>query len=117
MAPSTVITLSLVEISESVIENIEQEYIGTLVYLCRYPRFFQSLLNSPGRELRVISRIVSRDVRSTTGKNLALIRHLTGLKPCGARAQQLRQKLLLSELLKFQKMTNGEFPTLEDYFL
>ena len=81
--------------------------------LCRYPRFFQSLLNSPGRELRVISRIVSRDVRSTTGKNLALIRDLTGLNPWEARVQQLRQKLSLSETVKVPENDKWRAP----YFL
>ena len=36
----------------------------------RYPGFYRGLPSSPSREVRVLARIVSRDPRSTTCKNL-----------------------------------------------
>ena len=38
--------------------------------LGRYPAFFQKLLSSPSKEVRLLANIVSRDPRSTTSKNL-----------------------------------------------
>jgi len=84
--------------------------------LTRYPRFFQSLLNSPGRELRVISRLVSRDIRSTTGKNLTLLQDLTGLNPWKARATQLREKLALSEFVKVPEIDKWRIPYFRKLF-
>ena len=49
--------------------------------LGRYPAFFQKLLNSPSKEIRLLANIVSRDPRSTTSKNLVYIKQLSGLDP------------------------------------
>ena len=47
--------------------------------LSRYPKFYRQLLESPSKEIRTLVRIVSGDPRSTTCKNLKLIRNLTNL--------------------------------------
>ena len=49
--------------------------------LSRYVRFFRSLLCSTSKEVRVLSRLYARDVRSVTGKNLYYIAEITGLNP------------------------------------
>ena len=84
--------------------------------LCRYPRFFKSLLDSPGKELRVVSRLVSRDIRSTTGKNLALIKELTGLNPWEARTLQLKRNLMLSEFAEVPEYDKWRIPFLKNLF-
>ena len=47
--------------------------------LSRYPGFFRKLLVSPSKEVRILSRIVSNDPRSTTCLNLRYIRKKTGI--------------------------------------
>ena len=47
--------------------------------LSRYPGFYRTLLNSPSKEVRVLSRIVSEDPRSSTFSNLKYLEKITGL--------------------------------------
>ena len=47
--------------------------------LSRYAGFYRKLLSSPSREIRALARIVSDDPRSTTCRNLRLLRSKTGL--------------------------------------
>ena len=45
--------------------------------LSRYPGFVQSLLNSPSKEVRLLTNIVVRNPKSTTYKNIKYIENLT----------------------------------------
>ena len=47
--------------------------------ISRYSNFFQKLLNSPSREVRLLAHIVSRDPASVTAKNIKYIQELTQL--------------------------------------
>ena len=47
----------------------------------RYVTFFQSLLNSPNREVRILTRIVAQDKRSVTRQNIEHISNVSGLSP------------------------------------
>ena len=47
----------------------------------RYGGFFRGLRKSPSREVSVIANLSGRDIRSTTGRNLALLRESSGLDP------------------------------------
>ena len=47
----------------------------------RYVNYFQGLFKSSSREVRHLARIVSRDVRSVTCRNVTLLAELTGLSP------------------------------------
>ena len=49
--------------------------------LAKYVNFFSSLRKSPSMEVSVLANIVARDIRTTTGSNLALVREVTGLDP------------------------------------
>ena len=49
--------------------------------LSRYAKFFLGLRFSASKEVQVLCRMNSRDVRSNLGKNLLLIERLTGLDP------------------------------------
>ena len=47
--------------------------------LSRYAGFYRKLLNSPSREVRGLARIISSDPRSTTCRNIRLLRDKTGM--------------------------------------
>ena len=49
--------------------------------LTRFVKFFQQLLKCHSREIMVVANIVARDVRSTTGYNVAMLERETGLSP------------------------------------
>ena len=42
--------------------------------ISRYGRFFQSLLSSASEEVRLLSRLVARDMRTVTAKNLDYVK-------------------------------------------
>ena len=46
--------------------------------LGRYVGFYQSLLSSPSREVNILARIVARDIRTNTARNLRLVEEETG---------------------------------------
>ena len=45
----------------------------------RYPKFYQKLMNSSSKEVRILIRIVRQDPRSVTCKNLRLLRKMSGM--------------------------------------
>ena len=49
--------------------------------ISRYVKFFQMLLQSASKEVRLIAQLVARDKSSTTGINLAKIQVETKLNP------------------------------------
>ena len=66
--------------------------------LSRYTNFFKGLLKSKSREIVVVANIVSRDVRSVTGKNLNLIFTETGLDPWLIPAANVREAVPISKV-------------------
>ena len=50
--------------------------------LARYAGFFQSVRKCPFHEVLVMSGLVSRDIRTTTGGNTCPLEELSGLDPC-----------------------------------
>ena len=64
--------------------------------LSRYVKFFRGLMSSRSKEVALVASVVSHDVRSTTGKNLYLIREETGLNPFTARPAQVRDRLKIA---------------------
>ena len=61
--------------------------------LSRYPSFFQKLLSSPSKEVRLLSNIVSWDLHSVTAKNLKYISDLTKLSPWDFASTKIKQEL------------------------
>ena len=60
--------------------------------------FFRCLLASPSSEVVVVALLAARDVRSSLGKNLALVREASGgLDPWVASTGQLKAALQRSE--------------------
>ena len=63
----------------------------------RFIGFFRSLLESPSREVSVTARLGARDLRTSVGQNLDLIRRETGLDPWCLSKQTLRSVLMENE--------------------
>ena len=61
--------------------------------LARFGGFFRSLRKSPSHEVAVMANLVGRDLRSTTGKNLALLRDSSGLDPWVFGSARLKEEL------------------------
>ena len=64
--------------------------------LSRYVKFFRGLLSSRSKEVALVASVISRDVRSTTGRNLWLIEEETYLNPFMARPAEVRDRLKLA---------------------
>ena len=61
--------------------------------LVRYLKFFRGLQTSPSPEVQVAALLAARDVRSSVGANLALLREETKLDPWTCSSGQLRGAL------------------------
>ena len=62
--------------------------------LARYVTFLKSLRKSPSKEVSVLVHLVGRDVRTTTGNNLHLLRELTGLDPWCCTSREVKKVLV-----------------------
>ena len=60
--------------------------------------FFHGLLASPSPEVTVVALLAARDLRSSLGANLALVREETGLDPWVAGRGELQAALVAAEL-------------------
>ena len=80
--------------------------------LCRYVKFFHSLKNSACQEIRFLSRLLARDIQSTTGRNIALIRELSGLNPWSNSVTTIRQALVSEERVEVQQQDEWRIPYL-----
>ena len=68
--------------------------------LLRFRTFFRSLLTSPSPEVQVAVRLAARDIQSSVGSNLALIRKESGgLDPWTSSPGQLKTALLKAEIV------------------
>ena len=65
--------------------------------LVRFHTFFRSLLVSPSPEVQVAALMAARDIRSSVGSNLALLREESGLDPWTCSTGQLRAALQQAE--------------------
>ena len=68
--------------------------------LARSVKFFQSLLVAPSHEVRTVALLVARDMRTTTAKNLDLVRQETNLDPWTVKPLLVKQELKLRELVE-----------------
>ena len=62
--------------------------------LVRYWKFFQKLKKSKSSPVQLLANIVSRDIRTTTGRNLNFIQTETGLDPWRTSAQEVGESLV-----------------------
>ena len=70
--------------------------------LCRFVKFFHSLRRSASREVQVLSRLMARDIRSVTGRNIQYITELTGLNPWTAHQSKLKAVLVAQDTVEVQ---------------
>ena len=61
--------------------------------LVRYVKFFKKLRTSKSDKIQLLVNIVSRDIRSTTGKNLNYISRLTALDPWTVSEEVIKDSL------------------------
>ena len=59
----------------------------------RYVNYFQGLFKSSSKEVRHLARIVSRDARSVTCRNVTLLSEVTGLSPWDYSKWRIQEKL------------------------
>ena len=59
----------------------------------RFANFFRNLFKSSSKEVRHLVRIVSRDVRSITSKNIQHLHALTGLSPWDSSSSRIEENL------------------------
>ena len=67
--------------------------------LARFVSFFRALRVAPSHEVRTIAFLVSRDMRSVTGRNLELVRQLSGQDPWAASPTRVKESLMERELV------------------
>ena len=67
--------------------------------LARFVKFFHGLRSSASHEVRVMSRLVTRDRQTVTGKNLWLVQELSNLNPWTATSRRLKTALQTEELV------------------
>ena len=72
--------------------------------LCRWPKFFRSLLTGPSPEAAVVARMAAGDARSTTASNNRLILDETGQSVWTATGAYVREKLRAKEELSEQQL-------------
>ena len=73
----------------------------------RNPSFFQKLLKSPSKEIRLLANIVGRDPRSTTYKNLQHVKNLSSLDPWDFSSQRIKIQLPVKQVPENQKWRLG----------
>ena len=55
--------------------------------------FLRSLRESCSKEVSVLVHLVGRDIRTTTGNNLHLVKDLSGLDPWSCTSKEVKKKL------------------------
>ena len=76
--------------------------------LSRYSGFYRNLLNSPSKEVRILTRIVSADPRSPTCSNLKYLQKMTGLsQPQFYSSIRVRMALPVREVPEAEKWRLG----------
>ena len=68
--------------------------------LGRYGKFMKGLRKSVSQEIRVLFNMVSRDLQSTTGKNIRLVKVASGTDPWEASPYKLKEGLAKNELVE-----------------
>ena len=75
--------------------------------------FFRGLLARPSHEVTVVALLAARDIRSSLGSNLALVREVTGLDPWEAGRGELRAALEAADRAPVPQQDSWRAPALE----
>ena len=71
--------------------------------LSRYCKFFRGLCSSPCREVATLARLLARDIRSTTGRNILLVSNQSGCNVWEDNLVRIRAKLKESEMIDVEQ--------------
>ena len=82
--------------------------------LARYGGFYRGLRKSPSREVAVMANIAGRDLRSTTGRNLAYLTESTGLDPWVFGSDRLKLELSKTETVPVPPVDQWRISYLRD---
>ena len=61
--------------------------------ICRYAGFVKGLMSSPSREVTIMARLVVKDVRTTTAKNIKVLEREAGGLSWGSTTREIRKEL------------------------
>ena len=75
-------------------------------------RLFHSLRFSASKEVQVLCRYVARDVQTVTGKNLKLLKDITGMDPWTTSNGRLKEALVGAELVEVPERDRWRLPYL-----
>ena len=81
--------------------------------LSRSVGFFRGLLASPSYEVAVVALLAARDMRSSLGSNLALVRQESGLDPWRESLARLRAALEVADQVPVPQQDSWRAPVLE----
>ena len=81
--------------------------------LARYAKFFRSLRSSTSREVATMAHLVSRDIQTTTGRNLKLVESTSGLSAWDISQDKLREALRKQEVITVVEGDQWRIPYLE----
>ena len=70
--------------------------------LGRYQMFFLGLRKSASYEVKVLANLTSRDLRTTTGKNLKTVKEASGLDPWTASPTKVKKALIDNEQVEVE---------------
>ena len=80
--------------------------------LSRYAGFARGLKTSASQEVCVMFNLVRRDIRSTTGNNLAIVEAASGLDPFSYGSRRLKEEISKKEIVPIPGMDRWRLPYL-----
>ena len=80
--------------------------------LARFAGFFRALRKSPSSEVSVMANLVGRDLRSTTGRNLAYLQDCSGLDPWVFGSDRLKVEVTKKEAVDVPAVDEWRIPYL-----
>ena len=70
--------------------------------LARYVTFFKNLRTSPSQEIRILAHLTSRDMLTTTGKNVRTVEEASGLDPWQDSSAKVKVALYTREMVEVE---------------
>ena len=78
----------------------------------RYAKFLKSLRGSPSKEVAVLARLVSRDIRTTTGTNIRVVEEASALSIWDCCQDKLRDAIRRKEQVEVEANDEWRIPYL-----
>ena len=79
--------------------------------------FFHGLRKSASYEVRVLANLTARDLRTTTGKNLKIVKEASGLDPWTASVAEIKEAIMENEQVEVAPEHQWKIPYLEKLLL